>query len=43
MYYIISAGLGEDIKNRYLGDLDRFVEHLDDSKVKERSDKYDKI
>ena len=43
MYYIISAGLGEDLINRSLGNLDGFVEHLDDSKVKERSDKYDKI
>lgn len=36
VYYIISAGLGEDIINRSLGDLDGFVEHLDDSKVKGR-------
>lgn len=43
MYYIISAGLGEDIINRSLGDLDGFVEHLDNLKVKGRSDKYDKI
>lgn len=36
VYYIISAGLGEDTINRSLGDLDGFVEHLDDSKVKGR-------
>ena len=30
MYYIISAGLGEDLINRSLGNLDGFVEHLDD-------------
>ena len=36
VYYIISAGLGEDIIKRSLGDLDGFVEHLDDSKVKGR-------
>jgi len=29
VYYIISAGLGEDIINRSLGDLDGFVEHLE--------------
>ena len=34
VYYIISAGLGEDIVNRSLGDLDGFVEHLDDAKIK---------
>ena len=31
MYYIISAGLGEDLINRSLGNLDGFVEHLDDT------------
>ena len=36
VYYIISAGLGEDIINRSLGDLDGFVEHLKDSEVKGR-------
>lgn len=36
MYYIVSAGLGEDIINRSLGDLDGFVEHLKDSEVKGR-------
>lgn len=36
VYYIISAGLEEDIIKRSLGDLDGFVEHLDDSKVKGR-------
>lgn len=30
VYYIISAGLGEDIINRSLGDLDGFVEHLEE-------------
>ena len=29
VYYIISAGLGEDIVERSLGDLDGFVEHLE--------------
>ena len=33
VYYIISAGLEEDIIKRSLGDLDGFVEHLDDSKA----------
>lgn len=33
VYYIVSAGLGEDIINRSLGDLDGFVEHLKDSEV----------
>ena len=36
VYYIVSAGLGEDIINRSLGDLDGFVEHLKDSEVKGR-------
>lgn len=36
VYYIISAGLGEEIINRSLGDLDGFVEHLKDSEVKGR-------
>ena len=31
VYYIVSAGLGEDIIERSLGDLDGFVEHLEDS------------
>lgn len=30
VYYIISAGLGEDIIKRSLGDLDGFVEHLEE-------------
>lgn len=29
VYYIVSAGLGEDIVRRSLGDLDGFVEHLE--------------
>jgi len=29
-YYIISAGLGEDIIERSLGDLNGFVEHLEE-------------
>ena len=32
-YYIISAGLGEDIIERPLGDLDGFVEHLEEYKI----------
>ena len=36
VYYIISAGLGENIINRSLGDLDGFVEHLKDSEIKGR-------
>ena len=36
VYYIVSAGLGEDIIERSLGDLDGFVEHLEDSPVKGR-------
>ena len=37
VYYIVSAGLGEDIIERSLGDLDGFVEHLEDSPVKGRT------
>ena len=33
VYYIISAGLGVDIIERSLGDLDGFVAHLEDSPV----------
>ena len=33
VYYIISAGLGEDIIERPLGDLDGFVEHLEEYKI----------
>ena len=33
VYYIISAGLGEDIIERSLGDLDGFVEHLEEYKI----------
>lgn len=33
VYYIISAGLGEDIINRSLKDLDGFVEHMPGSTV----------
>ena len=36
VYYIVSAGLGVDIIERSLGDLDGFVEHLKDSEVKGR-------
>ena len=36
VYYIISAGLGTDIIERSLGDLDGFVEHLDHSAVNDR-------
>ena len=32
-YYIISAGLGEDIIERSLGDLNGFVEHLKEYKI----------
>ena len=32
-YYIISAGLGEDIIERSLGDLNGFVEHLEEYKI----------
>ena len=34
VYYIISAGLGEDIIERSLGDLDGFVEHLEEYEIK---------
>lgn len=34
VYYLISAGLGEAIVNRSLGDLDGFVEHLEQYQVK---------
>ena len=33
VYYIISAGLGEDIIERSLGDLNGFVEHLEEYKI----------
>lgn len=33
VYYIISAGLGKDIIERSLGDLDGFVEHLEEYKI----------
>lgn len=33
VYYIISAGLGEDIIERSLGDMDGFVEHLEEYKI----------
>ena len=36
VYYIISAGLGLDIIERSLGDLDGFVDHLEDSPVSGR-------
>ena len=36
VYYIISAGLGEDIIKRSLGDLDGFVEHLEKYEIKGR-------
>ena len=35
VYYIISAGLGEDIIERSLGDLNGFVEHLEEYKIPE--------
>jgi len=34
VYYIISAGLGEDIVEKSLGDLDGFVEHLEEYEIK---------
>ncbi len=34
VYYIISEGLGEDIVERSLGDLDGFVEHLEEYEIK---------
>ena len=33
VYYIISAGLGEGIIERSLGDLNGFVEHLEEYKI----------
>ena len=36
VYYIISAGLGKDIIERSLGDLDGFVEHFDKYDIKGR-------
>ena len=36
VYYIISVGLGEDIVERALGDLDGFVEHLEEYEIKGR-------
>ena len=33
VYYIVSAGLGLDIIERSLGDLDGFVEHLEEYKI----------
>lgn len=33
VYYIISAGLGEDIIERSLGDLDGFVKHLEEYRI----------
>ena len=33
VYYIISAGLGEDIIERSLGDLNGFVEHLEEYRI----------
>lgn len=33
VYYIISAGLGTDIIERSLGDLDGFVEHLEEYRI----------
>ena len=36
VYYIISAGLGKDIIDRSLGDLDGFVEHLEKYDIKGR-------
>ena len=33
VYYIVSAGLGTDIIERSLGDLDGFVEHLEEPRV----------
>ncbi|AKN33791.1 FMN reductase [Clostridium carboxidivorans P7] len=36
VYYIVSAGLGEDIVNRSLSDLDGFVEHLEKYEIKRR-------
>lgn len=36
VYYIVSAGLGEEIVRRSVGDLDGFVEHLDKYEIKGR-------
>lgn len=36
VYYIVSAGLGEDIIARSLGDLDGFVEHFEQYEIKGR-------
>lgn len=36
VYYIVSAGLGEDIIARSLGDLDGFVEHFEQYEIKSR-------
>ena len=36
VYYLVSAGLDEHIVNRSLGDLDGFVDHLDQPEVKGR-------
>lgn len=36
VYYIVSAGLGEDIIARSLGDLDGFVEHFEQYEIKRR-------
>lgn len=36
VYYIISAGLGKDIIERSLGDLDGFVEHLEKYEIRGR-------
>lgn len=36
VYYIISAGLGKEIIQRSLGDLDGFVEHLEQYEIKGR-------
>lgn len=36
VYYIVSAGLDEEIVKRSIGDLDGFVEHLDDFEIKGR-------
>ena len=38
VYYIVSAGLGEDIIARSLGDLDGFVEHFEQYEIKGRLD-----
>ncbi len=36
VYYIVSAGLGEDIVKRSIGDLDGFVEHIEKYEIKGR-------